>query len=370
MKLPLLKSPFRFTVSSRRQRLAWAVIAILVLLASLMTFRFRHYLPTAVSSHSTELVFLLPSDSGFEVARTRANLSQVEQLTASGGKVNGFAVSPDGEMILFSQQNDAGGSDVWRVNRAGGKADRVAQCGISMCDEIVWSPDSFRAAYTRVQRDGAGEVLVWVRETNTTFKMRIGNLIEARYLAWSPDAAQLAFFDQFAGSLRVVDATTGEDVFTSAARLTGAPDWSPDGKSIAYSAEEDSNGFTRSSLFIYNVEMQTAEPIQTGAGDMDISPPRWSPDGNWLVIGQRTLPGSPAKQLFLIRSDGLDFEAIVDDVTATHTAYHWSPDGQQIVYQQFELGSSQNRPEVWVWERGSGESRKIVQNAIQPQWLP
>lgn len=330
----------------------------------------RRILPQPTAVRSLELAFLAPTENGYELMRTRENLGQAAKLTETGGKVSGFAVSPDGEKILYSVKNDAGGSDLWQMDREGEKHARIVQCEADSCEGALWAPDSQRAAFIRTKSDGTVMLLVWNSGEKESKELRVVMNGAEPAFTWSPGGTQIAYFDPQASQLKTIDVDTGEALTAHPVQVIGAPDWSPDGSRIAFSGEEEVDGFARSGLYVYDLQSKSAKQIQTGLAGADVSPPQWSPDGNWLLIGQRTLPGSPAKQLFLIRADGLDFEPVVEDLTATHSAYGWSPDGKRIVYQQFELGSSQNRPEVWVWERASGENRKIAADGLLPQWLP
>lgn len=343
---------------------------MIVIVVPLITFRLRRSLPPPAVKRSAELVFLAPSDGGYELMRTRENLARIERLTSTTGRVSGFSVSPSGERILFSVKNDAGGIDLWQMDREGKGQERMVQCGVDSCENAAWSPDELRVAYIHKKTDGDARLMVRLFNGNDSIEIRVAINGEERAFAWSPGGTQIAYFDPQDEQLKTVDVDTGEELAAYPARVVGAPAWSPDGSRIAYSSDEEVDGFLRSGLFIYDLQTNSATQMQTGPVGADVSPPVWSPDGNWLLIGQRTLPGSPAKQLFLIRADGLDFESIVEDLTATHSAYRWSPDGTRIVYQQFELGSSQNRPEVWVWNRDRDEARLVAPDAMLPQWLP
>ena len=69
-------------------------------------------------------------------------------------------------------------------------------------------------------------------------------------------------------------------------------------------------------------------------------------------------------------TEGAAATAVTSDHNLSHGAYRWSPDGEQVVYQRFALEMTDAVPQVWVWDRESGELRLLVEDAALPQWLP
>jgi dipeptidyl aminopeptidase/acylaminoacyl peptidase len=109
--------------------------------------------------------------------------------------------------------------------------------------------------------------------------------------------------------------------------------------------------------------------IGEGMGWGDVGLPRWSPSGEWVVIGALSGEYGEGRQLWLLRPDGTEADTIVVDTTYTHGGYHWGPWGRRIVFQRFPLRDPGAQPEVVLWEIG-GEETVIARNAWLPAWLP
>jgi Tol biopolymer transport system component len=194
-------------------------------------------------------------------------------------------------------------------------------------------------------------------------------LIRAAYFSWSADGQKLAFYDSGMGAVLVYDFSTGRDTLFES-NLPGPVSWSPDGQRLIFLHEDNSSGFARVVIFLADLERQKVETVFGDVAGDDAGLPVWSPDGEELLFSQRILRGSSSRQLNLIRPDGSGLKAVTDDLRYTTAAYQWSPNGKQVVFQRYAFGSSDNRPEVVVWEREKGEFRVLAMNAAQPQWLP
>jgi TolB protein len=116
---------------------------------------------------------------------------------------------------------------------------------------------------------------------------------------WAIDAA--------GGNLRVLLHTPGE--------FCGSPDWSPDGKFIAY--DTWTNGKTHTDAQIAVVRADGTNRRIIGIGAM----PSWSPDGKQLVCHTYSMEG-----IVVMNADGSGRESIVDHWGSPR----WSPRGNRI----------------------------------------
>jgi len=71
-----------------------------------------------------------------------------------------------------------------------------------------------------------------------------------------------------------------------------------------------------------------------------------------------------------MQPDGDLVRPITQNPSATHAAYSWSPDGSKAVFQRFQLGASDNLPEIILWDFSSGEQQVLVVDGALPQWMP
>ena len=102
------------------------------------------------------------------------------------------------------------------------------------------------------------------------------------------------------------------------------PVWSPDGRRIAYSSDED--GVPR--IFVMDADGSNRTRISDTWGEY----PAWSPDGTRIafesMMGGTTLFGDPAYDVIVMDADGTDAVNLTDSPDSTDTYPTWSPDGE------------------------------------------
>ena len=74
---------------------------------------------------------------------------RIFRLTLTGGNVYDYAVSPDGEQVIFSARNAEKGYDLWETDREGSQSKQILPCGADWCDNPAYSADGQQVAYSR-----------------------------------------------------------------------------------------------------------------------------------------------------------------------------------------------------------------------------
>jgi Tol biopolymer transport system component len=147
--------------------------------------------------------------------------------------------------------------------------------------------------------------------------------------------------------------------------------WSPDSQRFLFINFE--SGDSAPFVAVYEVTVQTQQIRRVFGEDfdqVDYSVPSWQPDGQQVAVALRLLSGSPSKQLWIQDLEGQQRQSITDDQLFTHASYHWDPSGNQLVYQRLELGKANTLPQIAVWDRQSGQTTILAENAFQPLWIP
>ncbi len=146
--------------------------------------------------------------------------------------------------------------------------------------------------------------------------------------SWGPGDSLIAYSTVFRGPLmlRVYHAATGtsDSLFASGRRIIRSPDWSPDGRRIAFQlAAGDS--VLQDEIWVYSFAERRAARLWEPAGNL--AAPRWSPDGRWLAY---VSDESGTLEVYVRPASGPGVTARVS--TAGGEAPRWRGDGRELYY--------------------------------------
>ena len=248
--------------------------------------------------------------------------TQTVQLTSSPENESSPRWSPDGKYISFLAARLGVSSQVWLLDRRGGEGIKLTDVKADITS-YSWSPDSrklllvmkdvkdtskskppqpyvinkfrFKQDVSGYQYDtGRTHLYLFDIATKKTQQLTNGIFNEAS-AKWNPDGSRIAFVSNRTEEpdrnentdIWLIDTTKGAE----ASRLTtwtggdSDPQWSPDGKSIAY--------VRTSSNAIFEMYDQTGLSVISAAGgepvllskslDRPVNNPRWMPDGKSIV---------------------------------------------------------------------------------------
>jgi Tol biopolymer transport system component len=193
-----------------------------------------------------------------------------------------FALSPDGRLIAYSANTEAGRTlFVMSTNGTGQhrvKADQPFGTNINPS----WSPDGRKLVYSSgkslfsINIDGTDDNLIVDSPTGEP-------LLES---AWSPDAKRIVFqVGTIRGHLYILDLdSTKASQFTDISTAAGShPTWSPDGSKVLFSSTRDD--YSRV-VYLANADGSNVHAILTNAYKQQGSPV-WSPDGTKIALSTR-----------------------------------------------------------------------------------
>ena len=209
-------------------------------------------------------------------------------------------------------------------------------------------------------------------------------------LAYSPNGERLAYWYDATGGgaqdLVVVDAD-GSNPVTIASGIRAVtnlhPAWSPDGTTIAYSAETTQpddpacqpsvNGsFCTSRIFLAAVDGSGTRQI--GDPGMDARGPDWSPDGATIAFGGGNASPAVGVHLYLMNADGSNVRQ-VSDVRGEGWGFlrmDWSRDGSKIA--GTASATDTGEWDIWVINAdGSGATNVGTpeeDDELFPSWAP
>ena len=239
------------------------------------------------------------------------------------------AWSPDGTRIAFRSHRD-GNEEVYLMN-----ADGTEQVNLTQSPGAdyspAWSPDGSQIAFTS-SREKQGGLDIWVMNADGSEPRRVTKEPGIQeYPSWSPDGQQLAFSCTLGRVLPIgvgdfeicvvnADGTRLKQL-TDSPGISQLPDWSPDGKLIAF--QSDRNGwstrpgytppgyspdrFGDMEVFVMKADGHNQVNL-TNQPREDDSMPAWSRDGH-LVFSRYGC-------LMVMTSDGRSLTQITNDVCA------------------------------------------------------
>jgi Tol biopolymer transport system component len=178
---------------------------------------------------------------------------------------------------------------------------------------------------------------------------------------WSPDGRWIAFdSSRWFGGICLIepDATGLRQIFRGNASNV---DWSPDGRSIAFQG--------RNGIYVMSRTGGKARRILRGAR---FSLPAWAPDGRQLAVVEELPDLSEA--IDVVKANGRGLHRLLPPyvqrsdpswsfVAASETEPSWSPDGRQIVVQ---AGDGR----IVAVDIASAHRRTIAEGGYEPSWSP
>lgn len=227
--------------------------------------------------------------------------------------------SPDGRRLLYLNR-DLG--DLPRsptkfvVMRADGSRKRVAARADAA--DAVWAPD--------------GKELAWVHygEKRGVYVGPFRNPSE-RFIAygtnpaWSPDGQslalvepagfhescyQLSIYDARSGARRRVLVAPSEQADFTCVNAAVTPDWSPDGRRLAYAGTGARSGASSRNYEIYVIGRDGGKARRLTHNDSEDTQPVWSPDGRRIAFSRSF---ARRNGLYLMRRDGTGERRLVAD---------------------------------------------------------
>jgi dipeptidyl aminopeptidase/acylaminoacyl peptidase len=298
-------------------------------------------------------------------------------------------ISPDGKTIAYVRKTndimtDKARSTIWLVDVASGQQ-RPLLAGTGSYFSPRWSPDGGRLAYVAAE---GGNPQLFVRWMSSGESARITQLPQSpSSIAWSPDGRRLAYSmlvpddaaklgkapdkpegAKWADPLQVIDAVTyradgagylpsGYDqIFwvpadggaptqlTFGATNAGGPvSWTPDGRSILFSANLSKN-WEREPVNseIYRIGIDGGTPVALTDRNGPDASPAVSPDGRhiaYIGFDDKQL-GYQNTRLYVMNVDGSDKRMLTGSFDRSVSSPAWGGDSRSIFVQSEDRGVS------------------------------
>jgi len=288
----------------------------------------------------------------------------VKPLTTAKSSDTGPRWSPDGRTIAFIS-NRGGSSQIWTIDPAGGEATMKSDFPLDV-DNVQWSPDGARFAFTaEVYPDCDGMACTAKRDEAKDadpVKARVyTSLLFRHWDTWEDGKRSHIFVWPGPNGSEPVDLMKGIDADSPTRPFGGAEefDWSPDGRTIAFTAKMVENPAWSTDLDIYLAATDgTGVRCITEDNEAVDTTPAWSPDGRTIAYLAMARPGFEAdRQTVNLHDVATGKSRILTgswDRSAGSVA--WAADGRTL----FVTAGEEGRNKIFAVNAATGAPRVVV----------
>jgi Tol biopolymer transport system component len=204
--------------------------------------------------------------------------------------------------------------------------------GNKVIDDLAWSPDGSRIAYTR--GTNAGDDSVWVVNADGTsvFPLEIGGTGAKRHPSWSPDSTKIAYavVKNEPEQIYIAPSTGGFGV-PLANGVGHEPNWSPTGTRISFDDYQGNKNFGYVDLDIVAPDGSVPPVIVPGPSPYtEWTFSAWSPDGGRIAYRSTSNLGYSTYRV--VNADGGGDHPVASPGAGDARNASWSPDGSRIVF--------------------------------------
>ncbi len=340
------------------------------------------------------VVYLWPADGPADIYARALDGSDPVRLTNTAGVVD-FALTADGSALVYAAHVADDRMEIRRRELPTGADDVLYTCSAGVvCRGPALSPDGGWLAFEQEEPGAAGAPSGALPTRVLLYAVGTG---DASFLVAAADHSTSRPSWSASGWLAYYDQTLQAYVFLS---RPGAPEqpadryvpnalgdrgeWSPDGESfvfpeLAFVPESPADETDRPPVFfshLYRLDVRSGAILDLSGEKgylVEDAGAAYSPDGHWLTFSRKYLDPSRwtlGRQIWRMRSDGLDPEALTDEPSLNHSALAWSPDGQSLAYMLFDQTDMTRPAEIW-WRSVDGSAGgRLAVGGYAPAWSP
>jgi len=260
---------------------------------------------TPTFSHDGKYLAYLcfPTSSDFAVATVRSDGSRSRILKEFKGYTSALAWTGDNKRLLFNQfQTGSDHTDLRELTIADGSVS-----DLSFGKDAETLSTSAKGDRLTFAVESGGNNTIWradlthLQDPPVEFISSTRDQLGPKY---SPDGAHILFASNRTGAQEIwmSDAAGGNLAqLTHLGQSSGSPDWSPDGKKIAFDSRVPvKDGSPHADVYILDLVERVPRKLNSGNGEASV--PSWSNDGKWIYFAAGG--GEGGDRIYRVPSDG------------------------------------------------------------------
>jgi Tol biopolymer transport system component len=292
------------------------------------------------------------------------------------------AWSPDGTKMVVNRYF----SDIYIVNADGANPKKVISIELSqgMLYSPIWSPDGKQIAFTgNIGGAKTGTFIINIDGTHQ-FELLNSSELYTNVLSWSPDSSQIVYTEKTAKGEYEIYLMRGDGSERAKLADGSQPDWSPDGKQIAFAASQwalsESNvPQLHSAITVIAPDGSGLRELFVSKSDQYVYAPVWSPKGTYIAFAVSPLTSKYLfgnRDIYIIGADGSNPMSINENQLKVTSRLQnvggpsWSFDEQFIIYDLSRDDNFQGTTDVGLTELSTGKSTVLLQMAESASWQP
>ncbi len=319
-------------------------------------------------------LFIVPATGG-----------QSQQITHEELGILDYAVSPEGNSIIYAAPVDVGdsqpderiGTALWGLSADTGERDQLLDCPAAFCAGVVWHPNGAQIIYARSTNTPesalSGTPSLWwlelsTRETGPVFQ---DSTLPGYNPQWSPDGSWLSYstINPQRVQLYHLESGTSHSIATQASTPVV---WAPDGDSVLVEKLHMFDDLLRHKLSRYDLASEELIELIPGR-ESDEKLASWSPDNEWIAFIYRKVDRdtqSRNDQIWMIHPDGSDAHPLTKNENSNHSRPVWSPDGKYLLYHLYTQNNTDYPSVLQILNTQTGQTQEFAPGGIRPIWLP
>jgi eukaryotic-like serine/threonine-protein kinase len=307
--------------------------------------------------------------SGNDIYRSNPDGTEPKLLYHGPLPNSSITFSPDGKTIRFTAEDLINNSfSLWEMNADGSDVHPLLPGWHLPARECcgAWTADGKLYVFTDIGPNNSANL--WALPTSRPWMskpepVRLTNG-PLNFSLPSPSPTERKIFAtgiQPRGEVVRYDAATKQ--FTPFLEGLSATDidFSKDGQWITYVRIDDAT--------LWRSRTDGSERLQLTVKDVQVALPKWSPDGKSIIYSAAAI-GRPFK-IFRVSRDGGNAEELSKEGYNEIDA-GWSPDGKQIIFGRMLNAAAAERQAIYILDVGTREIRELPgsENLFSPRWSP